>query len=162
MPELLTSYYISPIGTIEIKHNDEFITVVGFVEKTAPEVNKPKGVLQQCMHQLDEYFNGKRKVFDLPLAPTGTDFQKKVWKSLQGIPYAATVSYLDIAKLVGDEKSTRAVGAANGKNPIGIIIPCHRVIGSDSSLTGYAGGMFRKKWLLDHEAKFGLGIQTLF
>jgi methylated-DNA-[protein]-cysteine S-methyltransferase len=159
---LITSYYHSPIGNIEIQHNDEFIAVVGFTEVDFEEKSKPGGVLLQCMHQLDEYFEGKLKQFDLPLAPSGTDFQKRVWKALQTIPYAAKVSYLDIAKMLGDEKSTRAVGAANGKNPIGIIIPCHRVIGSDSSLTGYAGGMARKKWLLDHEARFGLGVQMLF
>lgn len=162
MPEFVTSYYNSPLGTILIRHNEEFITEVGFLEENFPETQKPIGIAQQCMFQLDEYFTGKLRNFDLPLGPSGSDFQKKVWKTLQGIPYAATVSYLDIAKLLGDEKSTRAVGAANGKNPIGIIIPCHRVIGSDNTLTGYAGGLHRKKWLLQHEAKFGLGVQTLF
>jgi len=162
MPELITSYYNAPFGTLAIRHNEEFITAVQFLDEEHTETHKPKGIAQQCMFQLDEYFTGKLRNFDLPLGPSGTDFQMKVWKALQSVPYASTASYLDIAKLLGDEKSTRAVGAANGKNPIAIIIPCHRVIGSDSSLTGYAGGLHRKKWLLQHEAKFGLGVQTLF
>lgn len=162
MPELIDSYYHSPLGNIIIRHNEEFIREVSFSDEDHPETTKPKGIAQQCMFQLDEYFNGKLRNFDLPLAPNGTDFQIRVWKILQNIPYAATASYLDIAKLLGDEKTTRAVGAANGKNPVGIIIPCHRVIGSDTSLTGYAGGLHRKKWLLTHEAKFGLGVLTLF
>ena len=162
MPELITSYYNAPFGTLAIRHNEEFITAVQFLDEEHAETRKPKGIAQQCMFQLDEYFSGKLRNFDLPLGPSGTDFQKKVWMALQTIPYASTASYLDIAKLVGDEKSTRAVGAANGKNPVAIIIPCHRVIGSDNSLTGYAGGLHRKKWLLQHEATFGLGVQTLF
>ena len=98
-----------------------------------------------------KYFEGKRNQFDLNLNPAGTDFQKKVWNELLQIPYGKTCSYLDIAKRLGDPKSIRAAATANGKNPLWIVIPCHRVIGSDGSLTGYAGGLWRKKWLLDHE-----------
>ncbi len=162
MSGLKSSFYQSPIGAIEIVHNADFIVSLAFVDSEEKETQKPGTLLKQCLYQLDEYFAGTRKQFELPLAPTGTDFQKRVWRTLQGIAYAGKCSYLDIAKLMNDPKATRAIGAANGKNPIAIIIPCHRVVGSDNSLTGYAWGMGRKKWLLDHEAKFGLGIQQLF
>ena len=162
MPELITSYYNAPFGTLAIRHNEEFITAVQFLDEEHAETRKPKGIAQQCMFQLDEYFNGKLRNFDLLLGHKETEYQKKVLMTLKTKPYATKNSSIDIAKLVGDEKSTRAVGAANGKNPVAIIIPCHRVIGSDNSLTGYAGGLHRKKWLLQHEAKFGLGVQTLF
>jgi len=105
--------------------------------------------LEDAVYQIREYFNGERKVFTLDLNPQGTDFQKKVWKALHNIPYGKTVSYLELSKKIGDSKAIRAVAAANGKNPI---VPCHRVIGSDGSLTGYAGGLHRKKWLLEHES----------
>ncbi|PTX64203.1 methylated-DNA-[protein]-cysteine S-methyltransferase [Kordia periserrulae] len=108
-------------------------------------------VLKNCIAQLEEYFNGKRTEFDVPLAPKGTEFQQKVWSELRNIPYGKTCSYLDLSKKLGDVKAIRAVAAANGKNPLWIVIPCHRVIGSDGSLTGYAGGLWRKKWLLNHE-----------
>lgn len=114
--------------------------------------------LEDCVFQLQEYFDGKRKVFDLRLNPEGTDFQKKVWNALLEIPYGKTVSYLDLSKRLGDVKAIRAVANANGKNPIWIIIPCHRVIGSDGSLTGYAGGLNRKQWLLEHESPYKQGI----
>ena len=107
--------------------------------------------LKKCVQQLDEYFNGNRTVFDLKLNPQGTDFQKKVWNELLNIPFGKTRTYLEQTKKIGDIKAIRAVANANGKNPIWIIIPCHRVIGSDGSLTGYAGGIWRKKWLLTHE-----------
>ncbi|WP_378185924.1 methylated-DNA--[protein]-cysteine S-methyltransferase [Aquimarina sp. W85] len=105
----------------------------------------------QAIQQLHEYFEGIRKKFTIPIHPQGTDFQLKVWNQLLTIPYGKTASYLDIAKQLGDPKVIRAAASANGKNPLWIIIPCHRVIGSDGSLTGYAGGLWRKKWLLDHE-----------
>ena len=118
-------------------------------------------MLKECIEQLNEYFAGKRKVFDLPLNPQGTDFQKRVWAELQKIPYGKTVSYLDIARNIGDVNSTRAVGNANGKNKLNILIPCHRVIGINGKLTGYGGGLWRKQWLLElemensHEGLFG-------
>jgi methylated-DNA-[protein]-cysteine S-methyltransferase len=102
--------------------------------------------------QLEEYFAGTRQAFDLPLAAEGTDFQRRVWDALLGIPYGTTISYLELARRIGDPKAVRAVGLANGRNPISIIVPCHRVIGSDGSLTGYGGGIERKRWLLQHEA----------
>lgn len=110
--------------------------------------------LEDCVFQLQEYFDGKRKVFDIKLNPEGTDFQKNVWNELLEIPYGKTVSYLELSKRLGDVKAIRAVANANGKNPLWIIIPCHRVIGSDGSLTGYAGGLNRKQWLLEHESPY--------
>ncbi len=110
-------------------------------------------VILQCITQLDEYFAGVRTEFNLPLYLSGTDFQKKAWRALQDIPYNTAVSYKYIAQKIDNEKAVRAVGNANNKNPVPIIIPCHRVIGSDGSLTGYGGGLWRKKWLLEHEAK---------
>ena len=107
--------------------------------------------LKTCVNQLNEYFEGSRKHFSLKLNPEGTEFQKKVWKQLEHIPFGKTISYLELANQLGDVKSIRAVANANGKNPLWIVIPCHRVIGSDGSLTGYAGGLHRKKWLLEHE-----------
>ena len=122
--------------------------------------NAIPGVLQNCVTQLEEYFSRERKVFDLQLDYNGTDFQKTVWKSLNDIPYGKTTTYLKQARLLGDEKAIRAVATANGKNPFWIVLPCHRVVGSDGSLTGYAGGIWRKKWLLEHEQ--GCEQQTLF
>ena len=109
-------------------------------------------LLEDAVYQLNEYFEGKRTDFDLTLNPSGTDFQQKVWKGLLEIPFGKTVSYLQLSKSLGDVKAVRAVAAANGKNPLWIIVPCHRVIGSDGLLTGYAGGLLRKKWLLEHES----------
>ena len=110
--------------------------------------------LRDCVIQLKEYFQGTRNQFSLTLNPKGTDFQKKVWNELQKIPYGKTITYLDLAKKLGNVKSIRAAANANGKNPIWIVIPCHRVIGADGSLVGYAGGLLRKKWLLDHESPY--------
>ena len=107
--------------------------------------------LKEAVLQLQDYFDGKRTTFTFPLNPSGTDFQKKVWDELLHIPFGKTCSYLDLSKKLGDVKAIRAVASANGKNPLWIVIPCHRVIGSDGSLTGYAGGLWRKKWLLEHE-----------
>ena len=122
------------------------------MEDDAVQVETSEGILKECTQQLNEYFHGKRIEFSLPLAPKGTDFQKIVWSELQRIPIGKTVTYMDMAKRLGDPKVIRAAGTANGKNPIAIIIPCHRVIGSDGSLTGYAGGLKRKQWLLEHES----------
>lgn len=110
--------------------------------------------LQDCAIQIEEYFNGSREQFSLKLNPNGTDFQKKVWTELVKIPYGKTTTYLELSKKLGDVKAIRAVANANGKNPIWIIIPCHRVIGTDGSLTGYAGGLHRKKWLIEHESPY--------
>lgn len=145
------AYLNSPIGTIEIKGNDEGIASVHFMDSEEHETNNVSKHLLPCKIQLEEYFDGNRNEFDLKLNPKGTDFQKKVWKKLLEIPFNKTVSYQEMANQLGDPKVIRAAASANGKNPIAIIIPCHRVIGSDGSLTGYASGLHRKKWLLAHE-----------
>jgi len=107
--------------------------------------------LQECVRQLEEYFQGQRRAFSLKLLPRGTEFQQRVWAQLLKVPYGSTASYRDIALALGDADAVRAVGSANGKNPISIIIPCHRIIGSDGKLIGYGGGVWRKEWLLRHE-----------
>ncbi len=146
------AYISSPIGTLEITGNLEGLSSVVFLEEAvAPTANIPDQ-LKKPILQLQEYLDGKRTTFDLKLSPQGTDFQKKVWSQLSKIPFGKTVTYLDMAKQLGNPKVIRAAASANGKNPIAIIIPCHRVIGSDGSLTGYAGGLHRKKWLLEHES----------
>lgn len=144
----------SPLGFTKIVGDDDgivSITVLNSEEKITDIIPVE---LEDCVFQLQEYFNGKRKDFDIKLNPEGTDFQKKVWNQLLEIPYGKTLSYLELSKQLGDVKAIRAVANANGKNPIWIIIPCHRVIGSDGSLTGYAGGLNRKKWLLEHESPY--------
>lgn len=119
-------------------------------------------MLINCVEQLIQYFQGALRQFDIPLNQPGTPFQQEVWSELMRIPFGKTISYLELARRTGDTKATRAVANANGKNNIAIIIPCHRVIGSNRELTGYAGGLWRKKWLLEHEAKIAYGVQTLF
>ena len=152
MTEPLTAYYRSPIGVLEIAGSRDGIASVLFVDDVAGENGTPPE-LQDCVAQLDEYFGGKRKEFSVKLDLRGTEFQKRVWRALQEIPFGRTVSYLDIASAIGNKESTRAVGRANGQNPISIIVPCHRVIGSDGGLTGYGGGLWRKRWLLDFESR---------
>jgi len=124
--------------------------------------NPDHPVLKAAQAQLDEYFRGERHEFDLPLAAQGTEFQQQVWQSLTQIPYGTTMSYGDLARKLGNPDATRAVGLANGKNPISIIVPCHRVIGADGSLTGFGGGVGRKRFLLDLEATHGAGQGNLF
>lgn len=148
---IVRGYYVSPLGSLEITQIDDAIVEVRFVDKE--KIGSPSSLLIECIRQLEEYFSGKRKDFSLPLSPIGTEFQKQVWQELQNILIGETRSYLDIALKLGDRNLTRAVGAANGKNPIAIIIPCHRVIGENRKLTGYAGGLWRKEWLLDFESK---------
>lgn len=141
----------TPLGFTKITGDDDgiaSITVLNSEEKLTDIIPES---LQDCVYQLQDYFEGKRKQFDLHLNPQGSEFQQTVWKQLQTIPYGKSMSYLELSKQLGDVKAIRAVANANGKNPIWIIIPCHRVIGSDGSLTGYAGGLARKQWLLNHE-----------
>lgn len=153
--------YKSPIGFLKIQSANHYITSVVFAEEEILTTNDHV-LVQQCIQQLDEYFHGLRKIFDLPLQQQGSEFQTKVWDLLYQIPYGKTISYQQLARQYGDLKATRAVASANGKNNLAIIVPCHRVIGSNQSLTGYAGGLWRKKWLLDHEAKYHSGVQELF
>ncbi|MCM3719037.1 methylated-DNA--[protein]-cysteine S-methyltransferase [Fictibacillus phosphorivorans] len=144
--------YQSPIGVIEIISSEERIQSIMFVDRNVMEHQPdiPK-LLRDCYNQLDEYFKGERQQFILPYEQKGTLFQQSVWNELIKIPFAETVSYRDIACSLQNEKAIRAVGSANGKNRLSIIIPCHRIIGSNGTLTGYAGGLWRKEWLLNHE-----------
>lgn len=163
--EPVSTYYHSPIGILKISGTDEYISEVSFHDKTEMQRGRKKNLpplIIHCLEQLIQYFNGELRKFDLPLLQEGTKFQQGVWNYLLTIPYGKTISYLDLARLTGDKNATRAVANANGKNNIAIIVPCHRVIGSNRELTGYAGGLWRKKWLLELEAKHTYGIQTLF
>lgn len=139
-----------PIGLLEIRANDEGITHVMFVDEPSTPA-RPHPLIERCKTQLEEYFEGRRRTFDVPLAPQGTAFQQRVWLRLRDVPFGETCSYATISRGIGCPKSHRAVGAANGRNPLAIIVPCHRVIGSNGQLTGYAGGLERKQWLLQHE-----------
>ncbi|MCB4798393.1 methylated-DNA--[protein]-cysteine S-methyltransferase [Neotamlana laminarinivorans] len=155
-----TCIITSPLGFTRIEgdvNGISKITVLNSEEKPSDIIPE---VLEDCTFQLKEYFEGSRKTFNLKLNPQGTSFQKQVWKLLEQIPYGKTLSYLELSKQLGDVKAIRAVANANGKNPLWIVIPCHRIIGSDGSLTGYAGGLHRKQWLLEHESPYKQ--QTLF
>ena len=157
-----TTYYHSPVGILKISGTEQYISEVTFKEKEETPSEYLSPMLINCVEQLIQYFNGERRQFDFPMNQSGTPFQQDVWNHLLTIPFGRTISYMDLAKMTGDTKATRAVANANGKNNIAIVIPCHRVIGSNRELTGYAGGLWRKKWLLEHEAKFAYGVQTLF
>lgn len=150
MSETFKAYYRSPIGVMEITGSEDGVASIYFVDEARASATTP-ACLSDCVQQLDEYFNRKRKEFSLTLDLRGTDFQKRVWRELLKIPFGKTVAYLDVAVALGDKKALRAVGWANGQNPIVLIVPCHRVIGSDGSLTGYGGGLWRKEWLLNFE-----------
>ena len=158
--ETHTAYYLSPIGLIEITGNEDGIATVLFLE----DKNNPSKIihpsLKECAYQLDEYFVGIRKEFGLKLNPKGSEFQKKVWNKLEQVSFGKTRSYLQISKQMGDANATRAVGNANSKNPICIIIPCHRIIGNSGKLVGYSGKLWRKEWLLNHEKSVIFGKQT--
>lgn len=146
------AFISTPLGSAKLEGDENGLNSVTVLEQDEPESKIIPDVMVDAVYQLNEYFEGKRQYFDLLLNPEGTEFQKKVWSLLSEIPYGKTISYLELSRRFGDEKAIRAVAAANGKNPLWIIIPCHRVIGSDGSLTGYAGGLHRKKWLLNHES----------
>jgi len=161
--------YEYELGSLLISGNEESVESILFL-KADDEVRRGSfepaahatGAVQQCMKQLDEYFEGKRKIFDFPFHQAGTDFQQSVWNELVKIPYGQSISYLELSKRLGNPKAIRAVGTANGKNQLAIVVPCHRVIGSNGSLVGYGGELWRKKWLLAHEAKWAHGVQILF
>lgn len=163
MTDEYSAYYESEIGWLKITATSEAITSIFFQEETPPvePVTGPP-VLADCLVQLDEYFKGRREVFSLPLAPAGSRFQQIVWRQLATIPYGQTVSYLDVARAIGNREAVRAVGNANGQNKVAIVFPCHRVIGSNGQLTGYGGGLWRKAWLLQHEARFSGPQLALF
>lgn len=146
-----TAYIQSPLGITKIQGDENGLSAISVLNDEEELTSIIPELLEDAVYQLNEYFEGKRETFNLELNPHGTDFQKKVWDGLLKIPYGKRISYLELSKTLGDVKAIRAVAAANGKNPLWIVVPCHRVIGSDGSLTGYASGLHRKKWLLDHE-----------
>lgn len=141
----------TPLGIAEVEGDENGITKISVENDTEDISIEIPSELKEASLQLQEYFEGKRKEFNFKTNPKGTEFQQKVWQALLEIPYGKTTSYLELSKKLGDVKAIRAVASANGKNPLWIVVPCHRVIGSDGSLTGYAGGLWRKKWLLEHE-----------
>lgn len=145
-----TAFIKTPLGTAKIVGDENGIAVISILEEGKFSKEIPKE-LEETVRQLQDYFKGKRNDFNIKINPIGTEFQRKVWNELLNIPFGKTMSYLDLSKKLGDVKAIRAVASANGKNPLWIVISCHRVIGTDGSLTGYAGGLWRKKWLLEHE-----------
>jgi len=151
--KIYKTYYQSPIGVVEIVGSREHIVAVNFVDQARPGDDDLPACIQECVNQIDEYFKGNLKKFSLKLQMQGTDFQKTVWRRLTKVAYGQTASYGEIAAAIGKPSASRAVGRANGSNPIAIIVPCHRIIGTDGSLTGYGGGLWRKEWLLRHERK---------
>lgn len=163
-------FYNSPVGVLRLVAESESIKEASFVDKEISAKTKPAArelitqspTLLRCIQQLDDYFAGKNLEFKLTLNQPGTDFQQKVWAELCRIQKGNTISYHELSRRIGNVKAIRAAGTANGKNNIAIIVPCHRVVGSNGTLVGYAGGLWRKKWLLDHEAKHCHGQQTLF
>lgn len=165
MADTVSTYYHSPVGILKISGTADYISEVSFhdgSEKRTEASNELPPLIIHCIEQLIQYFNGERRNFDLPIHQQGTPFQLTTWSLLMGIPYGKTISYIELAIRTGDPKATRAVANANGKNHVAIIVPCHRVIGANRELTGYGGGLWRKKWLLDHEMKVAYGVQTLF
>lgn len=151
------------MGWLRIITNEDAVKEVWFVEEKANDAteNNPL-VMQQTQLELTEFLDGTRQHFTVALAPEGTAFQQTVWAELVKIPFGKTISYSELAKRLGDEKVIRAAASANGKNPIGLLIPCHRVIGTDGKLVGYAGGLARKQWLLAHENRIANGVLELF
>ena len=159
---MYTTYYQSPVGVMQINGTTDMITSISFEDALGEPTAAVPALLYECVQQFVEYFAGTRQTFTVPTAQTGTEFQQRVWGELAKISFGETFSYMDVALRLGDKNSIRAVGNANGKNKLNIIIPCHRVIGSNGKLVGYGGGLWRKQWLLEHEAKYAHGILTLF
>jgi methylated-DNA-[protein]-cysteine S-methyltransferase len=160
MDALGYAYYRSPIGLIEILGTEEGLTALNFVRRRRRQQSRPGPELKAAVAQVDEYFRGERKQFSLTLCLEGTDFQKKAWRELMRIPYGKTATYAEVAAAIGRPEAARAVGQANHRNPISIIVPCHRVIGSGGRLVGYGGGLWRKEWLLARERRNEAGGET--
>ncbi len=150
MADLVLAKIKTPIGIATIEGDENGIAIISIADEGIVSQGIPT-VLQEAVTQLQDYFAGQRSYFDFKMNPKGTEFQQKVWRGLCEIPFGKTISYLELAKQLGDVKAIRAAASANGKNPLWIVVPCHRVIGTDGTLTGYAGGLWRKKWLLEHE-----------
>jgi len=160
---MTTIYHPTPIGIARIREEDGFISSVCVRDVADGESDEATPLLLEAAKQLDEYFAGTRKEFTFPIKQSGSGFQQEVWDCLLKIPYGKTISYLQQSKIMNNPLAIRAIASTNGKNDLAIVVPCHRVIGSDGSLTGYAGGLWRKKWLLEHEAKvLGVGQTSLF
>jgi methylated-DNA-[protein]-cysteine S-methyltransferase len=155
MSDYEVCFFKTPIGTAKIVGNQDGITEISVLNEKVESTQPIPSVLLECVKQLTEYFEGERRDFSIKLNPKGTDFQKKVWDELLNTPFGQRTTYMKQTLKLGNKKAIRAVASANGKNPIWIIIPCHRVVGTDGSLTGYAGGLWRKKWLLEHESPSG-------
>jgi methylated-DNA-[protein]-cysteine S-methyltransferase len=155
-------YYKSPIGNIEIGSSDDKILSIYFIEKDIQVQNPETETEKKCIDELQAYFDGNLQQFKFPVHFTGTDFQCRVWSELLKIPYGETISYGELSRWIKNPAAVRAVGSANGSNPLSIVVPCHRVIGSNGKLVGYGGGLWRKKWLLDHEKTVKYGLMTLF
>ncbi len=147
---MIQAQIITPLGPVQLTSSEVGVRSILFLSKPI-EAGEIPDTLESSATQLQEYFSGTRKAFDMPLDLEGTEFQRKVWAELLKIPFGATMTYLELATMLGEPKLVRAVGAANGKNPVGIVVPCHRVIGTGGKLVGYAGGLERKRWLLHHE-----------
>lgn len=152
MEKLYYGYYKSPIGILRIVVDESSLVALDFNEDKKKQSDE-HSYIKEVKNQLDEYFKGKRELFDLNIKINGTDFQNKVWSELTKIPYGETISYKELATRIGNDKACRAVGNANNKNKISIVIPCHRVVGSNKKLVGYAGGLEKKEWLINHENK---------
>jgi methylated-DNA-[protein]-cysteine S-methyltransferase len=152
----------SPIGPLGLAGNDQYISNILFEPPVVENTDQLPDVFLLCLEELEAYFAGSRQGFSFAMQQTGTDFQQSVWQQLLTIPYGTTISYMQLAKQINNPKSIRAVGSANGSNHLPIVVPCHRVIGSNGSLTGFGGGIWRKKWLLEHEWKHKYGTQQLF
>lgn len=159
---LYNKYINTPIGWLDLISDETSLFKIRFCDKKGENSDKQPKIIQETENQINAYFSGKRKMFDLKLNPLGTGFQKKVWNLLLDVSFGETSTYLDIAVKTGSKNNSRAVGLANGKNPIPIVIPCHRIIGNNGKLTGYAGGMQIKRMLLQHEMKYSVSNDRLF
>ncbi len=160
MDIIAKTYYDTPIGTIEISANEQGVTQILFIDYPTYELRPSHPYLLECIEQLDEYFAGKRNHFTVFMDLQGTDFQRKVWHQLLDIPLGTTQTYLEVAKKMKAPNAVRAVGQACGRNQLWLLVPCHRVIGANGNLTGYGGGLKRKRWLLQHEWAILHGKQT--
>lgn len=164
MPDVTFIYHKSPVGLLKIAGTEQYINEISFIDdkNAVARAAQSNALLHQCVEELIEYFSGRRVSFDIPVYQEGTNFQNKVWGELLNVNFGKTISYLQLAKRLGDPNCIRAAASGNAKNQICILVPCHRVIGSNQSLVGYVGGLWRKKWLLDHENRIANGVQTLF
>src|ERR1700761_2925676 len=166
---ITSTYYQSPLGLLRIGGTDTYISEISYVDRLEESEQRQTQLggpvtplIIQCIEQLIQYFQGQRKIFDFPVYQEGSAFQQRVWNELNAIPFGKTISYIEQSRRLGDTKAIRAAAAANGRNQVAIVVPCHRVLGSKPHPVGYAGGLWRKKWLLEHEEKVQWGVQTLF